>query len=188
MWLEFVSSFQNCISYKCVALIIGTCDISSVETWKSCLRTGKLPEHTPKPIPQIVADYRELLETITYLNPTATVLITSIIPRPYDFDYNRIYLKDLNNKLRELANTNPDNYKFLNTAKQFIYCGEIKENLFIKDKIHLSPTGNKVLTDMLNGRIGQIISKWIVQNIKKNTWYWSLGLLCHHMVSNYITF
>ena len=37
--------------YKCVTLIIGTSDISSIETWKSCLRTGKLLEHTLKPIP-----------------------------------------------------------------------------------------------------------------------------------------
>ena len=145
--------------YKCITLIIGTCDISGIETWKTCLRTGKLPEHTPKPIPQIVADYRALLETITALNPSATVLITSIIPRPYDFVYNKIYLKDLNTKIRELININPDKYKFLNTAKQFIHCGEIQENLFVQDRIHLSPSGNKVLTDMLNGRIGQIISK-----------------------------
>lgn len=144
--------------YKCIALIIGTCDISSKEVWISALRNGKVPEHKPKPIAQIVVDYSELLRTISSLNSEATVLVTSIIPRPFDFEYNRQYLKELNHEIGELVNIKPSKYKFLNTAKQFIKCGEIKENMFIEDKIHLSPVGNKSLTDMLNGRIGQIIS------------------------------
>ena len=145
--------------YKCIALIIGTCDISGKEVWISSLRNGEVPKHNPKPITQIVADYSELLQTISYLNSEATILITSIIPRVFDFDYNRQYLKELNNKIEELTKINPDKYKFLNTAKKFIHCGEIKEDLFLTDQIHLSPAGNKLLTDMLNGRIGQIISK-----------------------------
>ena len=117
-----------------------------------------MPEHKPRPIAQIIADYLELLHTISSLNPEATVLMTSIIPRPFDFDYNKQYLKELNHKIGELINIKPSKYTYLNTAKQFIKCGEIKENMFIEDKIHLSPVGNKILTDMLNRRIGQIIS------------------------------
>ena len=145
--------------YKCIILIIGTCDISDKEVWYAFRRSGKLPEHNPKPIPQIEADYIKLLQTISNINSSASILITSIIPRPYDFNYNREYLKQLNKKIAETVKIDPVKYKFLNTARNFLHCGEIIENLFDKDKIHLSPEGNHVLTDLLNGRIGQLIKK-----------------------------
>ena len=149
----------NISGYKCIVLIIGTCDISDKEVWYAFRRSGKLPEHTPKPILEIETDYIKLLETISNINSSASILITSIIPRPYDFVYNREYLKELNKKIAGTIKIDPAKYKFLNTAKNFIHCGEIKENLFDNDKIHLSPEGNRVLTDLLNGRIGQLIRK-----------------------------
>ena len=142
--------------FKCITLIIGTCDISNSQVWKTCLNTGTLPPHIPKSIDEIILNYRSLLNVIQHLNPQATIVICSIIPRPFDHVENRQYLKNLNNQLNLLSQSFPK-CKYLNISKKFLKSGEIIDSYFIKDKIHLSPAGNRLLTDMLNTIVGQII-------------------------------
>ena len=144
--------------YKCITLIIGTCDISSKLVWKTFLQTGVLPPHTPKPIDDIVIDYRNLLDVIRKQNSTAKIIICSILPRPFDHIGNRQYLKDLNYQL-EILSKSISKCKYLNISRKFIHCGEIRDNYFEKDLIHLSPAGNRVLTDTLNTVVGQILKE-----------------------------
>ena len=142
--------------YKSIALLIGTCDISGKDTWNQFKRTGKLPPHSPKPIPQIIANYTNLLTVLTHYNPTATVVICSILPRPYDYVENRIYLKSLNLDLQTLSKSNA-NFRYLNIAKHFIHCGMVVDDLYLQDKLHLSPKGNVILVNVLNSYMGQVI-------------------------------
>lgn len=144
--------------FECIALIIGTCDISGKELWKQYKRTGILPPHVPKPIGEIAIEYRLLINTVRKLNYKATVVLCSIIPRPYDHKENRQYLKDLNKNIELIAKSNT-NCQYLNISKKFLKCGEIINELFDKDAIHPSPAGNRILTDTLNTVIGQILKK-----------------------------
>ena len=143
-------------NFKCITLLIGTCDISNSQVWKTCLKTGTLPTHTPKPVEEIIFNYRSLLNTIQSLNSEATIVICSIIPRPFDHVENKQYLKNLNNQL-DLLSQSFLKCKYLNISKKFLKFGETIDSYFIADKIHLSPTGNRLLTDTLNTIIGQII-------------------------------
>ena len=142
--------------YKSIALLIGTCDISGKDIWFEFKKTGKLPPHTPKPIPEIIANYTTLLTVITHFNPNATLVVCSILPRPYDYVENRIYLKTLNTNLQTLTKSN-SKFRFLNIAKHFIHCGMVVEDLYLQDKIHLSPKGNTILVSVLNSYMGQVI-------------------------------
>lgn len=146
----------NISGYKCITIIIGTCDISSKHVWKRQLETGILPTHTPKPIEEISKNYRSLLNIIRNQNLTATIIVCSIIPRPFDHTENRQYLKNLNNQLDLLTKSYPK-CRYLNISKKFLHFGEIIDTLFDNDRIHLSPTGNRVLTDILNSVIGQTL-------------------------------
>ena len=150
------NKYINISGYKCITIIVGTCDISSKYVWKSKSVTGVLPPHTPKPIEDIIKEYRSLLDVIRNQNSIATILVCSIIPRPFDHTENKQYLKNLNKQLEVLSKFYP-NCKYLNISKQFLHCGEPIDAHFDKDGIHLSPTGNSLLTDILNSVIGQML-------------------------------
>ena len=89
--------------FKVIVLIIGTCDISSKYVWKTCLETGLLPDHTPKPINTIIQDYCLLLTTIFNINSHATIVLCSILPQPFYYTRNKLYLKNLNKELEVLS-------------------------------------------------------------------------------------
>lgn len=146
----------NISGFKVIVLIIGTCDISSKFVWKTCLNTGSLPDHTPTPISTITQDYRSLLTTISHINSDATIVLCSILPRPFDYTRNKLYLKNLNKELELLSKTFPK-CNYLNISRKFIHCGETVDSYFFKDKIHLSPSGNRLLTDILNTIVGQLL-------------------------------
>lgn len=142
--------------FKVIVLIIGTCDISNKYVWKTCLNTGLLPEHTPKAINTIIQDYRSLLTTISNINSEAKIVLCSILPRPFDYTRNKLYLKNLNKEL-ELLSHSFGKCNYLNISKKFIHCGETVDSYFFEDKIHLSPSGNRLLTDILNTIVGQLL-------------------------------
>ena len=153
---KLINNEINISEFKVIVLIIGTCDISNKYVWKTCLETGLLPDHTPKPIYTIIQDYRLLLTTIHNINAHAKIVLCSILPRPFDFTQNKLYLKNLNKELEILSKTFA-RCNYLNISKKFIHCGETVDSYFFKDKIHLSPSGNRLLTDILNTIVGQLL-------------------------------
>ena len=103
-------SLPNLTQYSCILLLVGTNDLTPKWVWlkyKHNMRKSNadfvLPSHSKTPVHRVTDDYKRLLKAIKLQNPSINILVSSIIPRPFDFDANKDYLISVNNALKDMA-------------------------------------------------------------------------------------
>ena len=89
--------------------------------------------------------YQELLDLIKSKNPTATIELSPIIPRAFDYKVNLEYLKTVNNMIKEISLTNGC-YHDRTLITSFLKSGKPDPTLYAADGLHLSQQGTNKLT------------------------------------------
>ena len=90
-------------------------------------------------------NYTNLIGFIKGVNPKATILVSAIIPRPWDHERRHLVRVCYNNLLKKF-NSPSDNVYFLPTYNPFFDKSKnLKQDLYNVDGIHLSVLGSIVL-------------------------------------------
>ena len=134
-------------SYKVILILVGTNDLTPKSVWvwyKMKLRKGQstvknLPRHPKTPPEAIKSEYRNLLEGIRQENPNIFILVSAILPRPFDFPENKNYLYEVNRELESLCLEFNACY-FLKSFKPIP-----RPTHFAEDGLHLSQQGSLAL-------------------------------------------
>ena len=93
---------------------------------------------------------RLVIEKIRLVNPSCTVILSSVLPRLVDFRLTNLKVTSFNEKLKDLANSF-NNVKYMACEKSFFDYGRPISALFSKDKLHLSVAGlNKIYSFIAN--------------------------------------
>ena len=98
------------------------------------------------------ANMRLVIEKIRLVNPSCTVILSSVLPRLVDFRLTNLKVTSFNEKLKDLANSF-NNVKYMACEKSFFdrTYGRPISALFSKDKLHLSVAGlNKIYSFIAN--------------------------------------
>ena len=89
--------------------------------------------------------YKNLIDFIKTVNPETIILVSAIIPRPWDHGRRNLVRKSYNNLLQKF-NSNSNNVYFIPTYKLFFDKSKnLKQDLFNGDGIHLAERGSIVL-------------------------------------------
>lgn len=153
-------------NYKVVLINIGTNDlITDKSIWFAYSTQVKknvpiedivLPPHQPSKINIVVSHYKELLDVVRDKNTKAKIIVTGILPRPYDFSVNRQYLMNINAALEDMVSSYRNSY-FHRTQCCFIKSKVPKPECFLFDGLHLSPAGTKLLRDIFSCEISKAL-------------------------------
>lgn len=100
---------------------------------------------------EICRQFGRLIQAIHHFNPTAKVAVSSILPRPKDWDVYGQKVMDINKALVRLQR-NLD-FTFLKTYRPFWnnYTHMPRSNHFARDGLHLSALGVAMLKNSLEG-------------------------------------
>ena len=90
--------------------------------------------------------YTRLIYFVKTVNCQSTILISSIIPRPWDHDRRHLVRISYNNILKKLSNP-PAKIFFITSYKPFL------KTLYKRDGIHLSRLGSAVLRSLFCEKI-----------------------------------
>ena len=82
--------------------------------------------------------YKELIELVKS-HCSATILVSSIIPRPWDHDRRDSVRRSYNKILEEFQSI--PNVHYITSYKTFFQNNNLKENLFLSDGLHLNENG-----------------------------------------------
>ena len=106
---------------------------------------------------QFQKDFLNLINTIQYLNSKATILISSILPRKWDFDRRDLVRQSYNSILQNFNKLNSVYY--IKTSKPFFYAinHELRSDLFNADGLHLNDGGSRVLRTILCDKIAKAL-------------------------------
>lgn len=94
---------------------------------------------------------RDIIHELRICNPDCVIILSSVLPRPCDFNQSELFVINFNNVLKQLASSLTD-VKYMQCEKTF-YSRVRKpiNTLFTVDKLHLSTTGlNKVFSFIAN--------------------------------------
>ena len=159
-------------NYDCVALLIGTCDISPKFVWDDYIKQRRqgikhpiLPEHSCITVDLFLHKYNNLISAIEQQNPTIGIVILSILPRKFHFSVNLTRITDINKALKKFC-SGIHNCKFVKAYQKFTFEGKLKENLFQEDGIHLSFDGNHILKEILASEVGEVLKQKSKQQAK----------------------
>ena len=158
--IDFIRSKPHLVSnYKVIVLHVGTNWLGSKEEWGLYLQKvnskinseefeTRLRELNPPPAAgnarNFLAVYHELIDQIRRLNPNATILVSSIIPRLWDQNRRHLVRISYNNILKSF-NKQPNVY-FIPSYKPFFDLNKnLKTELFEQDGLLLSNNGAVVL-------------------------------------------
>jgi lysophospholipase L1-like esterase len=127
--------------YRALAVFVGN-DVS-----------GKPTDHTPDQVEQLV---RYLLKVSHTHRPSAPVLIIEVTPTEKRWSaWPKI--RDVNERLREIALTTPDTY-FVATAGHLLDPeGNPRRELFADDKLHLNADGYALWAKLLRRRLDEVL-------------------------------
>ena len=153
-------------SYKVIVLHIGTNWFGSKEEWGLYLQLMN-NQISNKEYGILIKDKQEksakgeanvfrkiIIEIISYLQrySSAIILLSGIIPRPWDHDKRKYIVENYNYMLSGLCNN--INVFYINTPKLFLYSdGEVITRLFSWDGLHLELEGTKQLQSFFSERI-----------------------------------
>ena len=115
-----------------------------------------LPSHSKTPVHRVTDDYKRLLKAIKLQNPSINILVSSIIPRPFDFDANKDYLISV---LKDMAKET-SRCEYLPSYRSLMKRNHPKENCFKKcDGLHLSEDGTITLKRYFICKIVELFRK-----------------------------
>ena len=140
---------ENKICRGCVKSIFLVCGGNDVENI-----------HNKGSLIDIIKCYDSLLDYIEYIFPSAVINVMSLIPRRLRYGNHLQYMLEVNDKLNDLC-IKRENCRFINIFSCFLwdkrnffqYNGHmiLNEKLYVKDRLHLSHTGNSVLGKVIMG-------------------------------------
>ena len=145
---RFLINF-NIDKYNGIIISIGTNDLSDKRQWYKYRANKHKPDFSLEPHPTtgvetLKARYRELLDLIQAKNPTATIELSPIIPRLFDYKVNLEYLKTVNNMIKEISLINGC-YHDRTLITSFFKSGKPDPILYATDGLHLSQQGTNKL-------------------------------------------
>ena len=149
--------------YRVILLLVGTNYLTPKSLWQWYKRfkienKGKeiiLPHHTTTPVEGIVEHYKQLLKVIKTKNPNIFIMVSEILPRPFDFKQNKEYLNEVNIAIERVCKES--NVYFIYSHKPLMKYGSLKENYFDWDGLHLSEEGSKVMQRYFLGQLSYVI-------------------------------
>ena len=110
-----------------------------------------VPQHPQTPTHLMMNDYKDLIDKIRERNPSATILVSSIIPEYFDWDHGKAHLITINNGLKNLCATYR-NLEYIPTYKCMLKGGNpVKENYY----------GSIIVKRFFNRKIAEALSKLI---------------------------
>ena len=159
--LDFLKQKPGLLAnYSVIVLHVGTTWLSAKEEWALYLRqvngnisqdeyNNALKSMNPPPAVGPATTFREeyssLITHIRSINDTAIILVSSIIPRPWDHGRRHLVRVSYNNLLQKF-NEPSEGIFFIHSYKPFIRPPKtLKGHLFNPDGIHLSQHGSAVL-------------------------------------------
>ena len=159
-------SLPNLSAYKCVVLLVGTNDMVPKWVWlryKYNIRKGNsdyvVPSHSRTPVHRIIEDYERLIMAVKAKNPTIHILISSILPRPFDFRVNKDYLISVNNGLRDMCKR-LNRCEFIPTYRGLMKSNKPKSNCFLhSDGLHLFEDGTIIVKRFFTSKIAELFRK-----------------------------
>ncbi|CAC5422083.1 unnamed protein product [Mytilus coruscus] len=94
---------------------------------------------------------RDIIHELRICNPDCVIILSSILPRPCDFNHSELFVINFNNVLKQLSSS-LTNVRYMASEKTFYNRVRKPINtLFSIDKLHLSTTGlNKVFSFIAN--------------------------------------
>lgn len=148
--------------YTCIIVLIGTNDLTNKKIWFEYRKNRNNPKYTLQPHPTTDVDilkskYIALIDLIKNKNPEIKLEISPIIPRPFDYDINLEYLKEVNNMVKQVCITKQC-YHDRTLITSFLKSGKPEEKLFDKDGLHLSTSGNDKLIRIFRLKTAKLIS------------------------------
>lgn len=104
----------------------------------------------------IIQYYNDLLDLIRNYNSSIKVIISSILPRPIDFEDTKNLVINTNNELSCLAIKK--NVSFVKSYKPFVQQpgSIVKHKCYCRDKLHLSYLGVSLLRNFFIGVINHL--------------------------------
>ena len=168
---SFLAQFPDTLSgYDLIVTHLGTNWLAEKEEWFLYLDyinnhitydqfLKLLAKMDPKPAKgqadKFQQDYIDLINTIQYLNGKAIILISSILPRKWDFDRRELVRQSYNSILSKF-NTLPGVY-YINTSKPFFdpKTHLLRSDLFENDGLHLTDKGARVFRKVLSDKIAK---------------------------------
>ena len=100
---------------------------------------------------------KNLIDFIKIVNPETMILLSTIIPRPWDHERRNLVRKSYNNILQKFK-SNSNNVYFIPTYNPFIDNSKnLKQVLFHVDGIHLSDRDSIVLRSFLCEKVDKAI-------------------------------
>ena len=120
----------------------------------------RLPPHTRTPVTTITERFKSLLNAIREDNPKIVILVSAILPRPFDFEENKDNLVETNNSLKALC----EEFTFceyLPSYKPVMFQGKPRHTHFDEDGLHLSQTGSLTLQRFFASHLINTIKKML---------------------------
>ena len=117
-----------------------------------------LPPHPKTPPEHIKEQYRALFQGIRDKNPGIYLLVSAIIPRPFDYKQNKKYMCEVNLALEDLCKEFNSCY-FLKTYKPMLRFGIPKSTHYLDDGLHLSQQGSITLQKFFMSHLVNKIKK-----------------------------
>lgn len=94
----------------------------------------------------ILSDFGNLIGIIRKKKPKINIIISSILPRPKDYDQTDIFTRKINSYLLNNM-SKPYKFTFIKSYRPFVYCGKVRRELFAKKDggLHLNTQGSERL-------------------------------------------
>lgn len=94
----------------------------------------------------ILSDFGNLIGIIRKKKPKIKIIISSILPRPKDYNQTDIFTRKINSYLlNNMSKTY--NFRFIKSYRPFVYCGYVRRELYAKNDggLHLNTLGSERL-------------------------------------------
>lgn len=94
----------------------------------------------------IISDFGNLIGIVRKKYPKINIIISSILPRPVDYDDTDAFTRRINSYLLDHM-SKPYNFKFIKSYRPFVFGGKVRRELFAKRDggLHLNTLGTSRL-------------------------------------------
>jgi hypothetical protein len=142
MMIDQINADPSLVIAPYIILHVGTNNINSQEKFS---------------VDDIVRLTNELFNVIWIHNPSAHIIVSSILPRPVDFDVTNEKVKLVNERLQ--LKCKERNCQFIKSYRPFFFKGRPKRNLYaVRDGgLHLNFAGTDVLKSFFINTISHIV-------------------------------
>ena len=124
--------------YDYVIIHVGTNDLGNLSSYDS-----------------MISDFGNLIGIIHRKKPSIYIVVSSILPRPCDYDITDKLRRRVNDYLQKSMSKSM-RFKFVCSYKPFMYAGKVRRELFAKNDggLHLNTAGTDALTRFLIKVVG----------------------------------